>query len=104
MISGRAKGVVSVIDTLGFVPHVSQHSTYKSLGRHAQSIFVVAEEALVAHETQQVIARYVSVTVHVGEAVHVFCDFKTTRAHLAAKLPPTLGPFRTRSNPTLAQP
>ena len=32
--------------------------------------------------------------------------FKTirARAHLAAKLPPTLGPFRTRSNPTLAQP
>ena len=26
------------------------------------------------------------------------------RAHLAAKLPPTLGPFRTRSNPTLVQP
>ena len=24
--------------------------------------------------------------------------------YLAAKLPPTLGPFRTRSNPTLAQP
>ena len=30
--------------------------------------------------------------------------FKTIRAHAAAKLPPTLGPFRTRSNPTLAQP
>ena len=26
------------------------------------------------------------------------------RAHLAAKLPPTLGQFRTRSNPTFAQP
>jgi ankyrin repeat protein len=30
--------------------------------------------------------------------------FKTIQAHVAAKLPPTLGQFRTRSNPTLAQP
>ena len=30
--------------------------------------------------------------------------FKTIGADAAAKLPPTLGPFRTRSNPTLAQP
>jgi len=30
--------------------------------------------------------------------------FKTIRAHVAAKLPPTLRPFQTRSNPTLAQP
>ena len=29
--------------------------------------------------------------------------FKTIRAHAAAKLPPTLGPFRTRSNPTLSE-
>ena len=30
--------------------------------------------------------------------------FKTIRAHVASKLPPTLETFRTRSNPTLAQP
>ena len=29
--------------------------------------------------------------------------FKTIGADAAAKLPPTLGPFRTRSNPTLAK-
>ena len=35
---------------------------------------------------------------HAGDAVD------RPRAHAAAKLPPTLGSFRTRSNPTLAQP
>ena len=52
--------------------------------------------------TMQIVCRH--------RALHQTCNsvlgsiFKPIRAHLAAKLPPTPGPFRTRSNPTLAQP
>ena len=42
---------------------------------------------------------YVGLWVWVVQLKHWICP-----PGLAAKLPPTLGPFRTRSNPTLAQP